>query len=374
LAIGTYRVIAVRDEYKNLLYDPQTDEYGMMNSDISFTPKRSLVTGVQFRMTKEDTTPPFLSSATAPDLSHILLKFSEAILKRPDDSVSITVIDTVHQHALSVLDFSLDEASPTETHVVTAIQESTAAYRVEMTGIRDMHGNSINPRLNSAVFSSSTIPDTVKPKIELVGFPDSSKNVQIDDSIHCVFTEAVLRGPLEHGFSLTDTAKKNVQGSFVWKSSLSLFFIPKERFNLGQWYTIKVVMDSLKDYAGNGYHDSVWTKHFKMTEEKSLSSIQGKVVDADSGVQGSVHILATDISKGNAKPREVVIDAPGAFEFSFLPEGRYTLSAYRDADGDNKYSYGKPFPLRRAERFSLPSDTLKVRARWPLEGVVIKIP
>jgi len=37
------------------------------------------------------------------------------------------------------------------------------------------------------------------------------------------------------------------------------------------------------------------------------------------------------------------------------------------------YDSGKPFPFAFSERISHLSDTLKVRARWPLEGVIIQL-
>ncbi|HUL44329.1 MAG TPA: Ig-like domain-containing protein, partial [Bacteroidota bacterium] len=79
LAYGTYRIYAIRDQYKNLLYDPQTDQFGTFSRDITLTPDHPVFTGAQFRLTVEDTTPPFLSSAREIDRNHILLKFSEAI-------------------------------------------------------------------------------------------------------------------------------------------------------------------------------------------------------------------------------------------------------------------------------------------------------
>ena len=44
LRIGTYRVFAVRDEYKNLLYDPETDEYGVPQAEFQLTPSAAATT------------------------------------------------------------------------------------------------------------------------------------------------------------------------------------------------------------------------------------------------------------------------------------------------------------------------------------------
>jgi uncharacterized protein (DUF2141 family) len=57
-----------------------------------------------------------------------------------------------------------------------------------------------------------------------------------------------------------------------------------------------------------------------------------------------------------------------------LFEGKYTIQAYRDEDGNGEYSPGLPHPFRPSERFAVYPDTVKVRARWSMEGVILKFP
>ncbi len=63
----------------------------------------------------------------------------------------------------------------------------------------------------------------------------------------------------------------------------------------------------------------------------------------------------------------------GKFQIPRIGEGSYTLSAFRDDDNNGKYSYGKPFPFQPSELFAFYPDTVKVRARWPVEGIVIRL-
>jgi hypothetical protein len=78
LAFGTYRLIAVRDEYKNLLYDPEVDEYGVQAVDISLTPKDTLTSFVWMRLEKEDTTAVRLIKASASDRRHLAVEIGRA--------------------------------------------------------------------------------------------------------------------------------------------------------------------------------------------------------------------------------------------------------------------------------------------------------
>ena len=61
------------------------------------------------------------------------------------------------------------------------------------------------------------------------------------------------------------------------------------------------------------------------------------------------------------------------FLFPLLAEGEYRLKAFQDVDGTGVFNSGKPFPFAPAERFAEYRDSIKVRARWPIEGVLIKM-
>jgi hypothetical protein len=78
---------------------------------------------------------------------------------------------------------------------------------------------------------------------------------------------------------------------------------------------------------------------------------------------------------GEKKPKQYIVtaDATGNFLFPQIAEGHYIFQSFRDRNDDGKYDSGKPFPFIYSERFSSFSDTLKVRARWPLEGVKIEM-
>jgi hypothetical protein len=67
LASGRYRILAIRDQYKNLTYDCQIDEYGVLREDVTLGAKKRELEGMNFQLTKEDTTPPVLTSARALD-------------------------------------------------------------------------------------------------------------------------------------------------------------------------------------------------------------------------------------------------------------------------------------------------------------------
>ncbi|MDI6765298.1 MAG: Ig-like domain-containing protein [Bacteroidota bacterium] len=371
LAFGTYRVIAVRDAYKNLLYEPQIDKYGTFSSDIMLSSDSLHRIGIQFRLIEEDTAAPFLSSARAIDWSHVLLRFSESMEITSGNIDSVSIVDTLSNTSLNVFDFSFTETPYKEAQIVTDKQEIDRVYRVLLNGFKDVKGNLMKIPTNMAEFNSSLNSDTSKPEMKIKNIRNNSKEIPIDDTIHIQFSEAVLVKSFENGFKLTDSLDKKVEGRFRWQNSTEAFFIPLKRFYLGMWYTIKIQLDSVIDYSGNSFKDSISILKFQTVEEKVLSSISGTVIDENQ--KQNILVNAINISKKQTKPYWQVADSIGKFLFENLFEGMYILSAFHDADSNGSYSFGKPFPFTPAERYSIYSDTLKLRARWPLEGVNIRL-
>ena len=131
-------------------------------------------------------------------------------------------------------------------------------------------------------------------------------------------------------------------------------------------------MDSLQDVFGKPAKDSVKVIRFQVVDENQLGSIKGKIETESTVEKGNIIVTAIPLSSKTVRPYQRILPKPGTFEFNDLPEDKYLLSAFIDADSNGVYSYGKPFPFRPSERFVEYPDTLKVRARWPLEGVTIR--
>ncbi|HMD13183.1 MAG TPA: hypothetical protein VKI62_01015, partial [Bacteroidota bacterium] len=136
---------------------------------------------------------------------------------------------------------------------------------------------------------------------------------------------------------------------------------------------LRVVLDSLRDYSGNHFSDSTLLIRFQTIDEKILSSIHGRVTDDGAGAKGTIVVIATNIAEKKMKPRTAVLPSPGNFVMDGLREGQYTFFAFRDADTNGVYSCGRPYPFVPSERFIVYPDTLKLRARWPLEGLTIRL-
>lgn len=372
LAWGRYRLFALRDEFKNFLYNPQVDQIGMATRDFDVNQSNRAINGIQFQLTKEDTSRPFVLDAQTMNKNLVLVRFSEAMDKSTLNVGAFSVMDTFLSSQFSVEETFSAGSSLNAFYVLTVDQDSTHSYRVTVDAARDTAGNLVNESANSAVFQGSSLPDTVLPKILSLGVQDSARNIPYSASFDFVFSEGIKKTSFEKGFHLHDSSGHEVEGEFQWSNAAAVQFTPRESLLPFAWYRIQVQLDSLKDFANNCVHDSLFFRRFQTVDSRKLGSIRGKIEDPEEGDKSPLYLLAVSISDKTAVPIVLRLETVGDFTFENLTEGKYVVQAYRDADNNGKYTFGKSFPFAYSERFVVYSDTIKVRARWPVEGVTLR--
>ncbi|TAK50665.1 MAG: hypothetical protein EPO24_16575 [Bacteroidetes bacterium] len=370
LRLGNYRLIAMRDEYKNLIYDAQIDQYGVPQSEFVLTPEKDLMDGITIRMTSEDTSAPFLSSSRAIDQQHVLLRFSEAIDTSTLRQENIFIEDTLSQAQLSVIDASPSDTTISEATLLTAEQDGTKTYRVRIKNIRDLYGNVVSLKTTAGYFDGSGVPDTTKPHISLLNIVNESKEVFPGDSILIGINEWVIKSKAEHGFSLQDSGKNSLTGAFTWLNATHARFVPSIPLQNKMPYVVSVILDSLIDIAGNRFTDSMQIFKFQTVDNDKLGSIVGTIEKGTLSENGRIFLSAKPLEE-KLRSRTVSLSAPGKFSFDKLQEGKYLLSAFVDSDSNSVYAYGTLYPFQTSERFIVYDDTVKVRARWSVENVKI---
>jgi hypothetical protein len=140
------------------------------------------------------------------------------------------------------------------------------------------------------------------------------------------------------------------------------------------WYRLTAPFRNLHDLVDRPLVDSTRTLSFMTLDPEMFASIEGRVVDWKARTPGArLYVVARGLGGHAASHMEVAADATGAFLFSEVVDGRYVLQAFEDLNGNGAYDPGTPWPYRLSEPLGVESDTLKVRARWPLDGVVLRM-
>lgn len=373
IRFAAYRIIGVRDEFRNLVYDRQTDQFGVTTNDVSLNENAPQARELWFRLSREDTTKPFLTRAIALSRTQIQLRFSEPLDTASFSSAAMSLTDTVGRNPVKILLATLEGADSLAARIITAAPlDSGNAYKFTLPNVRDRVRNLIDSARASVVFTAVGGADTLRPTCAIVGIRDSIREIPLESSFAFHFSEPVHR-MITSGISLLDSAKNPVARDERWISAMSLLLTPRTQLSANSWYTLRVVWDSLRDLSENSWKDSVSLTRFQTLDVRTTGTIEGFVTDPESGNNlGQIFLTATRILSPTPTVRTLRMNEPGKFRFDQLPEGRYTLSAFRDRDSSGMFSFGKPAPFVPSERFAISSDTLKVRARWAVEGVVVK--
>jgi hypothetical protein len=372
MRLGRYRLFAVNDEYRNLLYDRQVDQFGVLRGDLQLTASDTSLSKYWFRMSREDTARPFLASAKALDSRRILLRLSEPVDSASVMHSSIQITDTVKGNPVRPVASFIDPEHPTSLVIYTAAPlDSPAVYRVRLAGLADTVGNVLDDQAGVGVFEGIAAPDTVKRTAQVQGLRDSTKGVAVDYRPEVLFSVPVEGSGLVSRCSLLDSLGRPVWSEIVRRSPVSIQLLPRVEFRSRSWYTLRIRLDSLKDILGKSYPDTTVTLRFQTVDLRSMGSLSGVVVDENPD-SGNVVITATRIDPAPRTSVRQSLPRPGPFAFDRLPEGKYTLEGFRDTDGSGKYSAGRPFPFLASERFTASTDTIRVRARWKVEGATLR--
>jgi len=374
ISFDSYRVFAVRDEYKNLLYDPETDDYAAAPSDFAITPFDTLRSDVWLKLAREDTTAMRLTKVAPINRRHVLAEFSSLVDTSSLWSDVFHIVDTSNQIGLKVLSVYPVFPKMTTVVVTTDTQSSRAVYRLSVGALRGANGLRLNPTASSLVFNASEATDSLPLRLQSVSLTDISKEVELQPEISLQFSDAVEKGSVEQAITLIDSSRNTVPISFRWLSDASVELSPTARLSSRTWYVWLVGLRNIADLFGKKGRDSLKVVRFQTMDEELYSSIEGTVHDYDTtDRKGDLVVVARTTVKNDSKEYKVRLTEDGPFALRSIVEGKYVLLCYRDRNANRKYDSGLVHPYQPSERFVQYPDTLKVRARWPLEGVELKL-
>ena len=375
LVLQPYRLVAVKDEYKNLLYDPETDEFGVPSREPFLSIDDTLQSGFAIRMAKEDTTAPRLVKVTALNTRLLLAEFSEPLDTATVRPSAFAVTDTTETVSTGLTSAAILYPGRKEIFLGTEPEDPGHEYRLTVRMVRDETGLVINPIADAVNFTSSDSADTTPPVLRGLSPGDSTKNLPMEESPAVYFSEPVQRKPWDQVVQLRDSLDRLVPSKGTWLGDAGIQLKPLVLLQGNSWYRFSVTMTGIQDLAGNTAKDTTIVVHFRTLDGDQLSSIEGVVSDAASeDTLGDIVVEARNVASGKTESATSVrLERPGPFLLDRLLEGRYALDVYRDRNRNGRYDPGTVFPFAPSERFSVYADTLKLRARWPLEGVHLEL-
>jgi hypothetical protein len=369
VARGTYRVFAVRDRQSNFLYDVEADDIGMPRREIAVSDSTPFE--LRFRLAKEDTTAPYIQSLLARNGRFVTVKFSEAIATVPFPFERFALRDSSSGGTVHFLS-AYDSPDGKLGHVLYADTVLTdGKYYVEADSLPDAAGNTLvlsGDSLLVPIFEPGV--DTLRPQLVYLEPSNGSLMFPCDSSIDLRFSEPMLQSL---SGTIADSNGTAMEFSPLWLST-NRVLLQHPPFEEHMHYTLCLDLSSMSATgSGRAVGDTTLCVTFSSDAEEDYGALVGKVIDEDSTTIDAVVTVVEHKEKRPARRRTAT--APMR-EFRFgrtLPE-TYRIGAIIDEDGNGRFSPGKAFPFTPAERFGMYPDTVRVRARWETNEVLIRIP
>ncbi|MCH9029571.1 MAG: Ig-like domain-containing protein [Bacteroidetes bacterium] len=365
LGESKYRLFAIKDEYRDLIYDLDQDLIGMPHKDILLEGPDTSSAGVYFKLFKADTTAPRLLKSIMTDERHILTSVTEEIDKKLITSDNFYLIDSTTNQALAITHVFRKHGKNDEIVLVPAekldINNSVFLFADIL---RDTLGNEYLNDFISLTISDK--PDTTSPNV--IATDPSGRNTTIDfnnPKISFYLNDGFEKANIQSSITFADTLGKGVPFKISYEDDATVNIYPLKDLVSEKDYIIEVDLNAFVDVSGNK-QDSIYKLRFKTISGLEFTGITGKLLNVDF-TEKPVLILE-NIENGKLKYRTKVSEED--FNFERIEAGKYLLWCYFDVDSNYQYSYGWPQPIIFSERFSVYSDTLKLKPRWVITDVI----
>ncbi|QQS37824.1 MAG: Ig-like domain-containing protein [Ignavibacteriales bacterium] len=365
LSAGTYRVFAVKDEFRDLIYNIEQDKIGVPSRDVVLNEDDSLFTGLNFFLTVKDTTPPRLLTAAMTDKHHILLSVSEEF-----DSSTILL------NNFTILDSSADKIIKPKfiyrqtkklTELVLVLGDSIPVENecfVNAAMLKDISGNYFKNDVIQVTVNDK--PDTSKPGIVKTNPVNSSASVDYAGSdFSFFFSDAFDSNQVKQGINFSDTLGRKVDYRIKFPDDASLMLIPLNDLEVQKDYQIKIDLSKVVDIAGNKF-DTTYVFKFKTISGLEFTGASGTVIKESESDQ--MLLILENLGDKKFTYKQQLSDG-NKFNFERVEAGKYLLWAHSLSDSTN-FNYGQPYPFIPSDNFYFYPDTLTLRPRWSLLDII----
>ena len=369
LSLGNYRIFVIEDQNKNLLLDADYERVGIPPRDVLLDSTRMEFQPLNFRITKADTTAPFITGARSIEKTKILLRVSEIVQNL--NPKMLTIVDTLKFDTLKVLGIVRNKDESNQFFIFTNNQDSAAGYSVSVSSLIDTTGN-IQQDTSLVMFSASTQIDTNKFLLTKTSPGDSAKNVKLDASIVFQFSKAIDTLRFLNAFTIMDADSQNVSGRWKWENLLNAEFTPKPDFLPGKEYLFSLKVGIIHSLWQDTLADTVITHRIFTRSEDDFGSLSG-IYDTEKPLTSDVYIDIIPVQR-RQKSLRIKVQPDKRFISRWIDEGKYRLGGFMDLNNNGKYSLGKLYPFQFAEPFYIQSDTIRIRKRWEVSDLKYSIP
>ncbi len=356
-----FRIIAVKDEFRNLLYDIEQDKIGFACRDILLTDSVKSVKDVFFEIVKEDTSKPILLSAKFIDLNHVTVNFNEPVDSTTFKLESFFVKKKDSLENVKVEGYFRAKLPSTSMNLAMSGLQIDSDYELTLTNVGDYFGNMMDT--STVEFTTNSLQDTIKPKLlEFRPFERSGTTDYQKPTIYFIFDDYIKKDDLASSISFEDSTKNKIEFDLEFIDG-SVFFVRVKKLLLPKMdYRLQLDLKNFSDFANN-YVDSIFVLNFRTNDDSFFGEISGLIKNVPLPVKNYfVQAKGIDGSKVNYK---TTVDSTGKYKIDKILQGSYLLKLFNDESEIGVFKNGSSFENKFSDRFIYYGDTVKVKPRWP---------
>ncbi|WP_337865943.1 Ig-like domain-containing protein [Ignavibacterium sp.] len=366
LASSQYRIFAVKDQFKDLIFQSDQDMIGIPYQDVFLSKDDSVFSDLNFFLFKADTVKPRLLEALMTDERHLIAKFSEEIDSTAVNIDNFRIVDSTSNLISNIL-YAYKGSGKKEEIVLVPEEKLNPSEQLYLLADKmiDLSKNETDSDKVSILISDR--PDTISLKIIKTEPVQYSKVDFMNAVIFIYFDDAFVKGKIINAIQFTDSIGNRVPFDISFPDDATLLIKPLINLKADYGYMIKLDLNYFEDANGNKT-DSVYQMKFSTISGLEFTGVSGKVSSADSNL---VLVL-----ESNSKPEKkffIKSDTNLNFSFERIEAGAYTLWAFVDKNNDRKFDYGWFNPFRFSEKFYIYPEVLNLRPRWSLTDLLFKI-
>jgi hypothetical protein len=370
-----YRIFSIRDQFKNELYEP-VDDYASATHDIKVIGSKSTPSVLKLGP-PVDKTGPVLNEVEPVFGNYLNLKFSEPVNSDFIFPESFELLCDDKSKTANIKSASIHYENKSRVVIITD-KSLDSAYIWTLNcrlnpdiAVRDTLNNIVNDSLNSGKFKPVSAVDTAVVQFLYPSVKDSSEFLPVNQIFELIFDKSIVTNHslininlFNEDDSLSVPAEIKIKGS-------SIFVKPVLPLTDKKWYRIVTEIKNLGTFANSKTIDTSFVIHFKTEDFKIKGSISG-VVQYEKEICDFNKYIILKHTNGRYV-YWVQLDELSAWSFNNIEPGDYSAEIFCDVDGNGHYSYGNPFPYVFSEPFVMFDDVLKVKPRWVLENIILKV-
>ncbi len=348
---GIFRIVAVRDQMRNLFYDLNEDEIGFPVRDYVLSDSIRKIDNVFFELVKLDTAKPILNSVKFVDLNHIKLNFNEAINTNSINLENIILYDS------SGIQSKLYGFLFSDKNSITIITEDLNPFRdylIEVSGIKDLAGNEMDKiKIN---FYTEDFKDTIIVGLKNLECNFSTSVMEYFNPVCTLyFSDYVSKEKFLNAINVEDTLSRKINFS-INRTDSANFILQFPELKQREKLNLKINLGQLQNITKNKI-DSILIKTIETNSESDYGSISGLIRN-----RKLVKDLSLEMKNLNHKKTYYHKIEGDNYLFKNILPGSYLLKLTLQENEEREIkNFSKPFIYY--------PDTIKVKSRWPTTDV-----